>query len=204
MPIVGILTSLVISSGQVSGDAFDDHGERPGLVQDMGLGQATLALDGRAAFGLEPTIDIGGLETQADMANDGDAPPNQEFDGFRHAVTGFNLDRLTARFLHNPDCRVTRLLGASFITPERQIDDDQGARRSAHDRAPMHDHHIEGGADVVGDPWTTMRESPTSIRSTKGSRIAAMGAPQAVRQTIFSLPLRPRISGTVSRDDLIS
>ena len=71
---------------------------------------------------------------------------------------------------------------------------------SAGPRGAMQHHHVESHAHGCRQA-VNPSGSLTSIRSANGSK-SAMGALCAVRPTIFSLSLRARICGAVSRGDL--
>ena len=92
------------------------------------------------------------------------------------------------------------MVRSTLIAAERKINDNQGTPASAHHSLPMQQHHIESYADRTRK---TVQHHTDRVADNRMSQCASSSSAirevYAVKQTIFSAPLRVRISGTVIR-----
>ena len=96
MPMVGILTAAVTSRRQLGRHALDHHGERPGLLDRLGVGEQLV----RVALHLEAAELAHRLRRQADVAHHRDVGRGRSAAiGSRAADAAFELDRVSAAFL---------------------------------------------------------------------------------------------------------
>ena len=98
MPMVGILTADADLLRQIGGHAFDDQGERAGLLDGAGVVEEF----GGVALHAEAAEPMHRLRRQADVPHDGDVGPDDRRDGGGAALAPFELDRLGAPFLDEP------------------------------------------------------------------------------------------------------
>ena len=121
---------------QHGGDGFEDEHRRTGFLQGQCIVAQALGSRLALALHLVAAHDVHGLRRQAEVAADGDATVDEEFDGFRHVAAAFQLDHLGAG-RHQRDGVAESLFRRFLVAAERHVGNDESAVRAAFDGSGM-------------------------------------------------------------------
>ncbi len=128
----------------------------PASFERLGLGDQLLGGVAAALHAVAAEVVLG-LRREADVRHHRDAGVGEQLDLRHHRQAALELDRVRVGLLHEADRRVEGLLGRALVGPERQVSDDQRARRRAGDGADERDELVDRdrqrglvGEDVVG------------------------------------------------------
>src|SRR4051812_41618675 len=133
IPMVTAATALVISAPSTSVTPSTTIAKAP--ASSVARASASTRARSRSSrpFALEPALDVHGLRAQADMADGGDAPSDQERDRVGDALTRLSLDGLASSLLQEARCAVVSPDRAGLVRAEGEVDGHEGARRPPHD-----------------------------------------------------------------------
>lgn len=155
MPIVGVESIPVIFTASSSTTRLQHHAEAARLRHRDRIFDDRRPLGFIASLRLEAAKHMDRLWRQAHMGHHRHPAFGQEADRFRHAPSALELHGSAPGFLHDPHGRAQGLLAAFLIAAERQVHDDQRARRTPHYHRAMGDHQVQahrnGRVEAVND-----------------------------------------------------